>query len=150
MKFKKAFNILLNSFRVEDSEDEQERKRNRAAEEKVFRDILEEMQDEKGKIRKFKGGRWGKIEGKKPLKITKNLEMDEDEYEESQTLWHDYGGAPRDLTTLMINILMYKFSVKLSLDTKLMMSVNGKFLYLVLRSDIKDLKSIAEESGYNL
>jgi len=45
---------------------------------------------------------------------------------------------------------MYKFSVCLSLDTKLMMSVSGKFLYLVLRSDIKDLKGQADKTGYNV
>jgi len=54
------------------------------------------------------------------------------------------------LTSLILNILMYKFSVKLSLDTKLMISDNGKFIYLIIRSDVKDLKTIAEESGYNL
>jgi len=45
-------------------------------------------------VPRFKGGRWEKIPGKKPLKITKDMEMNSEEYEETQTLWRDYGGAP--------------------------------------------------------
>ena len=54
------------------------------------------------------------------------------------------------MTTHIINILIYKFSAKLSLDTTLIMSKSGKFLYLVIRSDIKDLKGQAEKIGFNV
>ncbi len=150
MKYNKALDLLLSIFRIEDKENDIERKTLRKAEEEVFSEILKGMQDEKGKIPKFKGGRFERIPGKKPLKIKKDTKLNAEEYEDTQTLWNDRGGEPKDLTSLIINVMLYKFSAVLSLDCKIMMSVSGKILYLCLRSDIKDLKDVAEESGYNI
>lgn len=85
---------MLSIFRIEDKDNELERKMHRKAEEETFAAILEEMKDEKGRIPKFKGGRFEKIEGKKPLKITKETSLNAEEYEDTQTLWADSGLRP--------------------------------------------------------
>ena len=63
--------------------------------------------------------------------------------------WIDNGGEPKDLTSLMLNILVYKLGVGLSLDSKLVMSGDGKFIFVCIRGDIKDLKRVAEEEEFN-
>ena len=73
----------MSIFRIEDNDNEMIRKMQRKAEEEVFKEILDGMVDAKGKVPKYKGGRWEKIEGKKPLKVTKDMEMDADEYEQT-------------------------------------------------------------------
>ena len=49
----------------------------------------------------------------------------------------------------MLNILVYKLGVGLSLDSKLVMSGDGKFIFVCIRGDIKDLKRVAEEEEFN-
>ena len=74
--------------------------------------------------------------------------LPEDEDDILQPKWIDKGGNPWDLTTLVINIFMYKLNVGLSLETSQVLSLNGEFIYVVVKADLMDLKKIAEERGY--
>jgi len=55
-----------------------------------------------------------------------------------------------DLTSLILNVMMYKLATALSLDAKLVMAQNGKHIFITIRSDLKDLKQVAEDEGFNV
>ena len=139
----RCLDVLLNIFKMEDHEDEMVRKATRKAEEEVLASVLEEIGDD-GWVPLYKGGRFEKREAPKlDLEEIKTAEGLRD----AQTTWFDVGGPPRDFTGLLINVLMYKLAVILSLDARLV--VSGKELYIMIRADIKDLKRVAEDAKFN-
>ena len=62
--------------------------------------------------------------------------------------WYDNGAEPKDLTTLSMNILLYKLNHCLSLDTKLVMSSTGNHIFIMIKADDSDIERFAEESHY--
>lgn len=82
-------------------------------------DLLKEMKDKDGKIPKFKGGRFEKIEKEVVVKvegeglrkrITDTLLKPTTKQEILAPTYRDTGKKPRDLTTLIINVLIQKFA----------------------------------------
>lgn len=152
MKYNNALDLLKDIFRIEDKETEIEKKINRKAEEDVFAEILKEMTDDSGKVPVDGGGRFIK----KPKEEVPDLILDgetrytKEEMFKTQEKWRDTGPKPKDLISLIFNILTYRMGVSLSLDTKLVMSSDGDHIFMVVRGDVKDLKRVAEEDGFNV
>ena len=115
----------------------------RKSEMKVIRKILEEMADDKEKVPKFKGGRFSR--GNKGDYDYEKGDKVKDKFSFGSVNWRDHGPEPNDLQTLFINVIMYRLTKYMSLDCKLVMSPNGKFIYLVTKADPQDLARIAEE-----
>lgn len=114
----------------------------------VVREILEEMSEDQ-KVKKYKGGRFEKIE--EPEEDENNLEVKKDDKElDLSAKWIDHGSTPRDVTTLIFNIFLHKINVGLSLESRTMMSVSGSHIYIVVRADEGDLKKTAEASNYTM
>jgi hypothetical protein len=67
----------------------------------------------------------------------------------SRINWDDNGPEPKDLTSLIINILMYRLSNQVSLDTQLVMSANGSFIYIVVKADEGDICKVADQNSFN-
>jgi hypothetical protein len=121
------------------------------AHEEVLREILKDMEDENGKIKTYKGGRYERINKDR----TKDGEEKKDGMESEDELdispkWIDHGPKPKDLATLVLNVFLHKINVGLSLESKTIMSLNGNYIYIVIRADEQDLRNIAEESRYTM
>lgn len=116
------------------------------AHQEVLREILEQMCDQDRKIKKYKGGRFVKIEDEKEGDKDKKKE---EEFDISPK-WIDNGPYPKDLSTLVYNIFLYRINVGLSLESRTVMSVDGSHIYIVIRADELDLKRVAEESKYTM
>jgi hypothetical protein len=146
-----ALSQILSCFKPMEMENDIQTLIMQRAHEEVLREILKDMEDENGKIKTYKGGRYERIE-KESTKDDKEKEEEvesEDELEISPK-WIDHGPKPRDLTTLVLNIFLHKINVGLSLESQTIMSLNGKYIYIVVRADEQDLKNIAEESHYTM
>ena len=76
MKVADAHELLLDIFRIQEHPNEMIKKTVRKAETMVFLELLEEMEDEDGKVPLYKGGRFVKIEDvpKVDYNETKNAE----------------------------------------------------------------------------
>jgi hypothetical protein len=81
---------------------------------------------------------------KKSMKRKQNKEID------INPNWFDRGPEPKDLTTLVINIFLYRINVGLSLESQTVMSINGDYIYIVVKADDQDLRRIAEENNYTM
>ena len=150
---------------------ETEQAMHRKAEEEVILKILHEMGHKKGYHKLNKGGRFIPIPSKDQKVQT--LETDQQQSSEidfnSKTgshiiqavtniqpktyckippSWIDTGPRPKDVTSLILNILIYKFMHHLSLDCKLIMKRDGKSILILIRADEKDLKRVAEYEKY--
>ena len=68
----------------------------------------------------------------------------------TQERWTDTGGEPRDVLTLIMNMLVYRFTQNGALSCQLVLSKNGKFIYLVLKADNRSLANVAEEERYRM
>ena len=64
--------------------------------------------------------------------------------------WVDNGPHPKDVTSLIINIMVYRLTQGMSLDVQLCMAPSGKFIYLTMKADEIDLCRIAEEEQYTM
>lgn len=121
------------------------------AHEEVLREIINGMENEQGKVKTYKGGRFEKID--KQATTDGKQKLDEENAKEEVDItpnWFDHGPEPRDLTTLVFNIFLYRINVGLSLESQNVMSINGDYIYIVVKADEQDLRRIAEESNYTM
>jgi len=63
--------------------------------------------------------------------------------------WIDNGPTPKDYTSLILNIISYRISNIASLDSQMVMSVNGQHIYIVVKADEADICWVADEVKYN-
>lgn len=107
------------------------------------------MTNDKGKVPMFRGGRFARLDDK---------DVDDEKYKGDKvkknnitvSKWRDTGAKPADVTGLIINMMIYRLSVAMSIDTRLVMSANGNYIYLVMKADEHDLAMIAEEELYTM
>lgn len=125
-----------------------QKSRMHAAHLEVVKEILDSMKNEEGKVKKFKGGRFEKIEQKQP---------EEGEEEKPKTVedeispkWIDHGPKPRDVAGLIFNIFLHKINVGLSLESRTIMSIDGSSIYVVVKADDLDLKRTAEANNFTM
>ena len=105
--------------------------------------------DAKGKVPMFRGGRFARLDSKS---------VDDEKYKGDKvkrnnmtvSKWRDTGAKPADITGLIINMMIYRLSAAMSIDTRLVMSANGNYIYLVMKADEHDLAMIAEEELYTM
>lgn len=157
-----AFKIIQQSFKPSQSLNEVQKLRFQEAHEETVLEILDELADEDGKVKMFKGGRFERIISFEEEKETKTKEMhrkrmqkrkiekehgksaakflDEEEEVNIDPDWIDHGPKPRDVTTLILNILQYKLNVDLCLETSMVLSLDGNYIFLVVKADINDMK----------
>lgn len=165
----------MDLFKPNEMQNEVSKLRLQEAHEEVVKEILDELADENGKVKMFKGGRFELIESAKDEKLRKKQEVshnkmlkqfkkDEEKMkmiEDAQLLfdteaislepkWIDHGAKAKDLTTLVFNILQYKLNVGLSLESSIIMSLSGAYIYVVVKAKTNDLKKIAEESNFTM
>ena len=88
------------------------------------------MEDDHGKVKRYRGGRF---EQKEQDILKKFLPKTKEELLKLQ--WLDTGNEPKDITTLCLNIIVYKLSHCLSMDCKIVMSATGEDLYIVMKAD---------------
>jgi hypothetical protein len=121
------------------------------AHEEVLREIISGMENEHGKVKINKGGRFKRID--KQSTTDSKQKLDEEETKEEIDItpnWFDHGPEPKDLITLVLNIFLYRINVGLSLESLTVMSINGDYIYIVVKADEQDLRRIAEESNYTM
>lgn len=154
-----AEEILRATIRQNPNKSEVELQRHRKAELLAMFGLLKEMADSEGKVPKYKGGRFEKLEKEVEVKVegeglqkrlTDKLLKPTSKEEILAPTYRDTGSKPRDLTTLIINVLTQKFAHEQSLDTRLLMSANGSQIYMAVKADQKDLERTAEETQYSM
>lgn len=64
--------------------------------------------------------------------------------------WEMHGTAPKDYQTLIRNFIQTKLALHVGLKTRLLLSSNGKFIFLMLAADEVDLQNEAERVNYPL
>ncbi len=148
MKRDAAYNTFERVFKRMDKGDDLISNLYRKSELKIISELLDEMKDDRDKVQKYKGGRFTRGEKGDYDKIKGDKVKDKLSF--GKTNWEDNGPYPEDLQTLFINIMMYRLTKYMSLDCKLVMSANGKFIYLVTKADPQDLARIAEEEKYTM
>ena len=62
----------------------------------------------------------------------------------------DTNNYKADYQSFILNCIIYKLSKVLGFDTVLLLSNNGKHLFLLVRSDEKDLKRLAQQQDFRL
>ena len=134
MKVGSAFTMVMGIFEPMERKNEIMKKKYRKAEAKVIFELLEGMADKHGKVPKYKGGRFEKIE-EEGTNSNNSL---------TKVRWVDRGGEPKDVLTLIMNMMIYRFTHNGALCCQYVMSTNGKFIYLVSKADNKSLMKAAE------
>lgn len=139
-------------FKPLEMENDLQKARMKHAHEEVVYEILKDMANEEGKVKKFKGGRFEKIEKNevdkdKPVHIEEEGTKDEIDISPK---WFDRGPAPKDVATLVYNIFLHKINVGLSLESQSVMSIDGTKIYVVVKADEQDLKRTAEKCNYTM
>ena len=143
-----AFEQIDSFFKPMPMPNDIQRSRMHTAHQEVLREILEEMKDEDDKIKKFKGGRFEKIEPEEDKE--EKIDKKKPDEKSLDPQWIDHGPAPRDLTTLIFNIFLHKINMGLSLESRTIMSANGNHIFVVIRADEGDLKQTAEKTNYTM
>lgn len=74
------------------------------------------------------------------------------DYDEDDEIWPEkYVDSKHylsDFQSFIINVLLYKLSRVLGFDSVLLLSWTGKYIFLLIRSDDKDLKKLAQSQEY--
>ena len=120
----------------------------------VIREIIESIADhDTNKVKKFKGGRFTKIEEKEEGEQAGLTDRQKEEKEDEIRIkpkWIDNGAKPTDLAGLVFNIFLYKINIGLRLDSRSIMSLNGDTIYVVIKADDNDLRRAAEQSEFTM
>lgn len=124
-----ALKFFKKCFDPEFSTNAQTVRENQNVEQLAFLSCFDRLTDyDKGKLYKF-GGR---------LKIAESK------------LYEDYGGPPKDFSTLIRNVLLVKLGLSLSLHTRQVISSNFKYIYILVYADEDTLENEAEATEFNL
>lgn len=94
-------------------------------------------------ILKKSGGRFQKASATEAPQTPGNDDM---EFEADPFV--DTGNYKADFASFMMNTMIYKLTRVLGFDTVLLMSKDGKNLYLLLRAEEKDLKKLAHQQEF--
>jgi len=54
----------------------------------------------------------------------------------------------KDLCSIALNLILYKLTFQIGLETKMMMSMNGLNIFILVRGNDYVLKQLAESSRY--
>ena len=103
--------------------------------------MLENMAGNEKGILKKSGGRFHKVGSADDPQTSGNV----DDFEFEADPYVDTGNYKADFASFMMNTMIFKLTRVLGFDTVLLMSKDGKNLYLLVRAEEKDLKKLAHQ-----